>query len=108
MPRRRKLRLRPFHNLVQLRAKFGCVRIAAITTSAAQDAFRSGLSLAEILNIIQQLRPRHFKTSAPGHTPPTPGCWHDTYKINVGGEDFYLKFAGTCPEDVRLTSFRKQ
>jgi motility quorum-sensing regulator/GCU-specific mRNA interferase toxin len=102
----KKAKGKPHHDLKAVKARFSCLSAPILRTSAIMSAQEAGLSPLEVLDVIQALKLSDFVKSAPGHTPSSPVCWHDTYEFKAEGRSFYLKFAGTSIADLRLTSFR--
>lgn len=99
----------PHHPLKTVKTKFSTENWCAVefTSSAIESARDMGFSMEDMIDVIQTLCAADFIGSAPSNNPPHPGCWHDIYEPLVDGKLLYLKFAGSCGHDLRLTSFRE-
>jgi motility quorum-sensing regulator/GCU-specific mRNA interferase toxin len=99
---------KPHHDLAQIKAKFARVEDLEITRTAVNSAYALGYGLQDIVDVIQALDRKDFKSSSPAHSPPVPGIWHDTYNIRWEGYHLYVKFAGKTIVDVSLVSFKEK
>jgi motility quorum-sensing regulator/GCU-specific mRNA interferase toxin len=99
---------KPHHDLARLKARFATVEGLEITRTAQSSAQALGFTLANVVDVIQDLQTGDFVKSETAHSPPNPRVWHDTYRTDWRGWRLYLKFAGETLLDVSLTSFKEQ
>ncbi len=98
---------KPTHDLAKIQKAFDTVDNLVITGTAKKSAFGLGYSLDDVVQAIQDLLPQDFVHSKPAHSPPSPGVWHDTYKMAWDGRNLFIKFAGAAIVDITLTSFKE-
>lgn len=103
-----RFKLKPHHDLAEIQSKFATVDGLEITRTAESTARALGYGLQDVVDAVQDLERRDFVKSAPAHSPPVAGVWHDTYSMRWDGYHLYIKFAGTTIVDIVLVSFKEK
>ena len=100
-------KLRPHHDLAAVQAKFARVETLEISRTATNNARALGLSLGDIVEVVQAMQAGDFVKSETAHNPLNSKVWHDTYKTHWNTQFLYVKFAGETLVDVTITSFKE-
>ena len=99
---------KPTHALAALKKAFGSVKSLglATTASAFRGAQEAGLSMEDMITVIQALRPTDFYNSMTTYTEVHQ--WQDVYHARFADVESYLKFALRSDGTYPLLSFKEK
>jgi motility quorum-sensing regulator/GCU-specific mRNA interferase toxin len=83
-------KLKPTLDLDSIKAEFSTVEGLRMTISARNSAFALGLTLNDVVTVIQGLTRAHFYKSMTSHANHT--IWQDVYHAAHQGIVLYVKF----------------
>lgn len=79
------------YDLATIKAEFALVDRLRMTRTARNDAFALGLSLADVVTVIQGIVAAHFRKSMTSNDDSR--VWQDVYNVPWGDEtELYVKF----------------
>ena len=96
---------KPHYDLATIKATFCTVRTLRITGTALSCAEQLGLTLEDIIGIIQAVTRAHFFKSMTSIA--STAVWQDVYHVPHGGIVLYVKFT-TDVEGYLVISFKEK
>lgn len=79
----------PTYDLEGFRERFRSVRSLRMTRTAQNTAFESGLSLADVVLVVQSMKRAHFYKSMTSYADSR--VWQDVYRVPWFGRVLYVK-----------------
>lgn len=95
---------RPTHDLEGFRKEFCSVRALRMTRTAQNTAFLVGLSLEDVVLVVQSMKRTHFYKSMTSYDDSR--AWQDVYRVPWGNLTLYVKL--TVDELGRLVLSMKE
>lgn len=89
---------KPTYDLEGFRAEFSSVRALRMTRTAQNTAFQLGLSLVDVVAVVQSMKRAHLYKSMTSHADSR--VWQDVYRVPWKGLLLYVKL--TVDERGRL------
>ncbi len=99
---------KPTHDLKSIKSAFARVKSLGLATTAT--AFRGaqelGFSRADMIEVVQSLRPSDFYKSMTAYTDSH--IWQDVYRPRFRDQELYIKFTVKPDGEYLLLSFKKR
>lgn len=97
---------KPNYELAQIQSAFSSKRNLSATYTAICSARELGLSIEDIIEVIQSIKREHFIKSMTSHY--NHKVWQDVYNTPWQGMLLYIKFVGEKMTGFRLVSFKEK
>lgn len=78
------------YDLGTVKETFSSVEKLRMTRTARDDALALGLSLSDVVSVIQSISPAQLKKSMTSHDDHT--VWQDVYNVPFDERELYVKF----------------
>lgn len=95
----------PHYSLDSIKATLSDVASLRMTRTSQNNAFRLGLTLDQVVALIQSITREQFYKSMTSENDHR--IWHDVYHVPLGDEVLYVKFT-TDDEGYFVISFKEK